>query len=93
MKRTNYGTAKIIGYFTGEYSPLYILYDEAVKYWKDLKNDHGEYVALAFENKIYFRKLYWRSKSGYGFKFFNRFIYLEDYCRFDATITNGVLNE
>lgn len=92
MKRTNYGTFKVVGYITGEYSPLYILSDEAVKYWKDLKNG-GEYIALAFENKIHFRKLYWRPERGYGFKFFNRFIYLEDYWRFDATITNGVLDE
>lgn len=93
MKRTNYGTVKVVAYVTGEYLPLYILSDEVVKYWKDLKGDDNEYVALAFENKIYFRKLYWRPKRGFGFKFFNRFNYLEDCWRFDATITNGVINE
>lgn len=93
MKRNNYGTFKIIGYIFGASEPIYILSDDATKYWKDLKNDCNEYIAIAFENKIHFRRLYWRSNRGYGFKFFNRFIYLDEYFRMNATITNGVLNE
>lgn len=38
MKRNNYGTFKIIGYIFGASEPIYILSDDAVKYWKDLKN-------------------------------------------------------
>lgn len=93
MKRTNYGTVKVTAYVTGECTPIYILSDDAVKYWKDLKNDYNEYIAIAFENKIYFRKLYWRSNRGFGFKFLNRFIYLDECWYMNTTITNGVVNE
>lgn len=93
MKRNDYGKAKIVGYVTGEYTPIYILSDDSTKYWKELKSDHNEYIALAFENKIYFRRLYWRSKRGLGFKFLNHFIYLDECWRMSATITNGAVNE
>lgn len=93
MKRNNYGKRKIVAYITGEYTPIYILSDDATKYWADLKNDFNDYIAIAFENKIYFRKLYWRSKRGFGFKFLNRFIYLDECLRMSASIVNGVVNE
>lgn len=93
MKRNNYGEAKIVAYITGEYTPIYVLSDDIVKYWKDLKNDYNEYIALAFESKIYIRRLYWRPKRGFGFKFLNRFIYLDECIRMSASITNGVVNE
>lgn len=50
MKRNNYGEVKIVAYITGEYTPIYVLSDDIVKYWKDLKNDYNEYIALAFES-------------------------------------------
>ena len=93
MKRNNYGEAKIVGYVIGEYTPIYILSDDSAKYWKDLKGDYNKYIALAFESKIYFRRLYWRSKRGFGFKFLNRFIYLDECWQMNAIITNGVINE
>lgn len=93
MKRNNYGEAKIVAYVTGEYKPIYVLSDDSVKYWKDLKGDFNDYIALAFESKIYFRRLYWRSKRGFGFKFLNRFIYLDECFIMSASIVNGVVNE
>lgn len=93
MKRSDYGTAKVVAYITGESLPIYILSDEDVKYWKDLKGDYNDYIAIAFENKIYFRRLYWRINRGYGFKFLNRFIYLDECWKMVAYITNGVIHE
>ena len=93
MKRTNYGTVKVVAYVIGEYTPIYILSDDVAEYWKDLKNDFNEYIAIAFGNKIHFRRLYYRSNRGFGFKFLNRFIYLDECWRINGTITNGAVNE
>lgn len=53
MKRTDYGTAKVVAYVTGEHAPIYLLSCESAQYWEDLKNDNDIYIAIAFEKNIF----------------------------------------
>ena len=76
MKRRLTGEIKFVGYYPvagGKY--LYVLpFEEAFK-WEQKKGYDA--IALLWEGKLYFRKLYFRN-SDYCFKFFNRILYISE---------------
>lgn len=83
MKRILLGEIKVVGYYPvagGEC--LYLLpFEDAFK-WK-LKKGYDA-IALLWQGKLYFRKLYYR-QCQYCFKFFNHVIYLSEFERTEGT--------
>lgn len=64
------------------YDCLYVLPFETAFKW-ELKKD-CEAIALCWQGKLHFRKLYFR-KGEYCFKFFNHIIYLSEIARTEGT--------
>lgn len=83
MKRKLTGGIKAIGYYPViGMKALYILPFEVADEWQERKGT--EAIALLWNGKIHFRKLYYRNR-GACFKFFNRIIYLNEIVRIEAT--------
>lgn len=78
MKRKLRGTYKIIGIYICDcpiQKALLVLPWNMAKLWEAKKGYDS--IALIWNGKLHFRQLYYR-RDGWGFKFFNRFIYIED---------------
>lgn len=76
MNRTLQGKFNVIGiYRVGNTKALFILPGYMAKFWENKKGN--EAIALIWNSKLYFRKIYYR-RDGACFKFFNHIIYLKD---------------
>lgn len=76
MNRTLHGKFGVIGiYPVVGMKALFVLSWDLAKFWEDKKGNDA--IALCWNGKLYFRKLYNR-RDGFCFKFFNHIIYLED---------------
>ena len=76
MKRKLTDEVKVIGcYPVSGLIALYVLPFEIAKKWEWQKGYDA--IALCWQGKLYFSKLYFR-KSEYCFKFFNHMIYLSE---------------
>lgn len=76
MKRKLTGEVKVVGYYSVAWGEcFYILPFEVAWNW-ELKRGYDA-IAILWQGKLYFRKLYYRmNKSEYCFKFFNCWFYL-----------------
>lgn len=85
MKRTLHGKYNIMGiYPVSSTKALFVLPWNISKVWEDKKGNDS--IALIWNGKLHFRQLYYR-RDGLGFKFFNRFIYIEDIIRCNEEIS------
>lgn len=84
MKRRLNGKIKVVGYYSiAGCECLYVLPFEQAFKW-ELKKGYDA-IALLWQGKLYFRKLYFRN-SEYCFKFFNRIIYISEIMHTEETI-------
>ncbi len=83
MKRRINGKIKVIGYYpVTATTALYLLPFETADYWKAKKGEDS--IALFWNGKVCYRTLYCRTK-GACFKFFNKWIYLNEIIIVDET--------
>lgn len=85
MKRRLTGEIKIIGYYpVAGNSYLYVLPFEVAHNWE--LNKGYDTIALLWQGKLCFRKIYLRTiNGGWCFKFFNHVIYLSEVIRTEGT--------
>lgn len=76
MKRTLLGKYDIIGiYPICNAKAFFVLPRDIAAIWEEKKGTDA--IALIWEGKLYFRKIYYR-RNGACFKFFNHIIYMGD---------------